>query len=62
MTAATRAFYAGVVASALGAIVSWNRGEHTTWQDEAAPTLPAEAVAAGASTSHLAGGSTESAA
>ncbi len=48
MDALHLAFYAGVVASALGAIVSWNRGEHTTWQDEAAtPSVPAAATAGG---------------
>jgi hypothetical protein len=48
MDALHLAFWAGVVASALGAIVSWNRGEHTTWEDDtsraASPTTTAAAV------------------
>jgi len=34
MDALHLAFWAGVVASAIGAVVSWNRGEHTTWEDD----------------------------
>ena len=36
------AFWAGVVASAIGAVVSLMRGGHASWEEEAAPGHPVD--------------------